>query len=214
MADYSAGSASVTITLDLSRFAATLRTELQRIRQNYGVTIDRTSTMAERLRAELAAIPRDSVDVNVDADTATATAKLQALTTVARTATVNVDADTAAATAKINAAARNHTSNIRVDQDGAGTAEAQIDAAARNRTARIRVDTSAATAAIISLGTATAGVLASGAQIGGVATAIGSIGVFAAERYRCNIFVCMMQSFTMKQYNISFLKICMHFCFY
>lgn len=181
MADYSAGSASVTITPDLSRFAATLRTELQRIRQNYGVTIDPDlNGFAERLRAELAAIPRDSVDVNVDADTATATTKLQALSTVTRTATVNVDADTAAATAKINAAARNHTSNIRVDQDGAATAEAQIDAAARNRTARIRVDTSAATAAITSLGTATAGVLASGAQIGGVATAIGSIGVFAA----------------------------------
>lgn len=181
MADYSAGSASVTITPDLSRFAATLRTELQRIRQNYGVTIDPDlNGFAERLRAELAAIPRDSVDVNVDADTATATTKLQALSTVTRTATVNVDADTAAATAKINAAARNHTSNIRVDQDGAATAEAQIDAAARNRTARIRVDTSGATAAITSLGTATAGVLASGAQIGGVATAIGSIGVFAA----------------------------------
>lgn len=181
MADYSAGSASVTITPDLSRFAATLRTELQRIRQNYGVTIDPDlNGFSERLRAELDAVPRNSVDVNVDADTATATAKLQALTTVTRTATVNVDADTAAATARINAAARNHTANIRVDQDGAGTAEAKIAAAARNRTARIRVDTSAATSAITSLGTATAGVLASGAQVGGMASAIGSIGVFAA----------------------------------
>lgn len=181
MADYSAGSASVTITPDLSRFASTLRTELQRIRQNYGVTIDPDlNGFSGRLRAELDAVPRNSVDVNVDADTATATAKLQALTTVTRTATVNVDADTAAATARINAAARNHTANIRVDQDGAGTAEAKIAAAARNRTARIRVDTSAATSAITSLGTATAGVLASGAQVGGMASAIGSIGVFAA----------------------------------
>lgn len=182
MADYSAGSASVTITPDLSRFATTLRTEMQRIKQTYGVEIEpNTAGFSAKVRAELDRVSAQTATVNVqvNADTAAATAQIAAATRDHR-ATINVDADTGAAAAQITAAARNHTATINVDQDGASTAEAQIDAAARNRTSRIRVDTSGAVSAITAMGTATQGVLSAGAGIAGMGTAIGSIGVLAA----------------------------------
>ncbi|WP_408925865.1 hypothetical protein ACKFRT_04290 [Corynebacterium sp. YSMAA1_1_F7] len=204
MADYHAGSASVTIRPDLSKFARTLRSELERVRVDEKVDVSPDmDTFAEELKAGLAAI-NDDVKVEVDADTIAAATKIEALSdtenvtvrvdadtveAAARIAelsdnervTIDVDADTIAAEAQITEAARDRDTTIEADADTAN-AEAHIEAAAR----RIRASLSEAfnfdgTERRIGAVTGALGSMAStGARIGGLVLAFGALGTAIA----------------------------------
>lgn len=204
MADYHAGSASVTIRPDLSKFARTLRSELERVRVDEKVAVSPDmDTFTEKLKAGLAA-QRDGVTVDVDADTTTATAKIEALadtesvkvhvdadtveaaTRIAELSdseklTIDVSADTVDAAADIAETARDRSTEIDVDAD-TSNAEAHIEAAAR----RIRGSLSEAfnfdgTERRIGAVTGALGSMAStGARIGGLVLAFGALGTAIA----------------------------------
>ncbi|MGJ4084362.1 hypothetical protein [Corynebacterium macclintockiae] len=204
MADYHAGSASVTIRPDLSKFARTLRSELERVRVDEKVAVSPDmDTFTEELKAGLAAI-NDDVTVEVDADTIAAATKIDALSdtenvtvrvdadtveAAARIAelsdneqvTIDVDADTIAAEAQITEAARDRNTTIEADADTAN-AEAHIEAAAR----RIRASLSEAfnfdgtERRISGITGALGGMVSTGARIGGLVAAFGALGVAIA----------------------------------
>lgn len=204
MADYHAGSASVTIRPDLSKFARTLRSELERVRVDEKVDVSPDmDTFAEELKAGLASI-NDDVTVEVDADTIAAATKIEALgdtenvtvrvdadtvEAAARIAelsdnesvTIDVDADTIAAEAQIAEAARDRNTTIEADADTAN-AEAHIEAAAR----RIRASLSEAfnfdgtERRISGITGALGGMVSTGARIGGLVAAFGALGVAIA----------------------------------
>lgn len=178
MADYSAGSASVTIQPNLDRFANTLRAGLSRIKVNYGVTVDPdTSGFHARLKSELAT-NRPTVDVVVSADTAVARAEIAALSTNRRV-NIGVDADTAAAAAKIETVQAPRSTNITADADVAA-AEALLTTASRDRTTTFRVNTSPAVTAVVTLGTAFNTTAAMGAKLSAISGVITAIGGAAA----------------------------------
>lgn len=204
MADYHAGSASVTIRPDLSKFARTLRSELERVRVDEKVDVSPDmDTFAEKLKAGLASI-NDDVTVEVDADTIAAATKIEALgdtenvtvrvdadtvEAAARIAelsdnesvTIDVDADTIAAEAQIAEAARDRNTTIEADADTAN-AEAHIEAAAR----RIRASLSEAfnfdgtERRISGITGALGSMVSTGARIGGLVAAFGALGVAIA----------------------------------
>lgn len=138
MADYHAGSASVTIRPDLSKFAQTLRRELQRVKADEKVSVSPDmDSFAAQLKTGLAARDED-VTVDVKADTAKAAADIADLSDVDNV-TVKVDADTIQAAAKIEALADSETVTLNVDADTLAAA-AKIDETARDRDLELDVD--------------------------------------------------------------------------
>lgn len=204
MANYSAGSASVTITPDLSKFAEKLRAEMSRISQTYGVDITPdVAAFTERLKAELAAQGTQSVTVDVDADTVEAETKIIHMGDGA-TATVQVDADTIGAATKIDAVTRDRSTTIDVDADtlkaaskidettrnrrttiftnvDIASALAKLSAVTRTRTVTLiaHLNTASAQAKLTALRAQIMSLHAAGMKVGLIGAAIGGIGALA-----------------------------------
>ena len=196
MAEYTAGVAKIEIRPNLAGFKKRLEAELERINQEYGVKINPDlSDFREQLRSELANLP--SADVEVDADTAAASAKIDKLGADDKKVTVTADADTAEAQAGIDYLTRDQTMTVEVEADTASVNEG-IDFVARDRRSTVEVDadTAAASAQIAfaardrrtkldldmdtsSLAGASAGIAAVGAQAQGASASVALLGAQA-----------------------------------
>lgn len=142
MAEYTAGTAKIVISPNLTGFQNKAKRELEAIKLSHDVLIEPDVT---NFREKLQAALRDAhLTVNVDADTTAAITRIDAATRN-RTTTVNVDADTTAAQAQVNSVAGNRTTTVNVDADTAA-AEAQLSTLARRRDVDIDVDVNAASA--------------------------------------------------------------------
>ena len=129
MAEYTAGVAKIEIRPNLAGFKKRLEAELERINQEYGVKINPDlSDFREQLRSELANLP--SADIEVDADTAAASAKIGKLGADDKKVTVTAAADTAEAQAGIDYLTRDQTMTVEVEADTASVNEG-IDFVAR-----------------------------------------------------------------------------------
>ncbi|CAB0551266.1 phage tail protein [Corynebacterium diphtheriae] len=204
MANYSAGSASVTIKPDLSKFAEKLRAEIQRINQDYSVDITPDmSAFAARLKAELdaqahtttidvdanttqaetkitEAAQNKTATINIDADTLDAKTKITEATHDRRT-TVNVDADTTKARTKISETSRTRRTRILVNVD-LGAAATRLATLTRTRVVTLiaRLNTTTAQAKLTALRAQIMALHAAGLKLGIISAAIGGIGTLAA----------------------------------
>ena len=102
MAEYTAGSASVPVTPDMSSFQQDVRAELEAQSAELGSTSGKAfgDAFQDQVRAALAELP--DATVTVDGDTAPLTAEVDEATK-GKSATVGVDADTAPAEAQLAA---------------------------------------------------------------------------------------------------------------
>ncbi|AKK04599.1 hypothetical protein CMUST_01250 [Corynebacterium mustelae] len=158
MAEYSAGSAKITISPNLAGFAKKAKAALEKMQLNVSADVEPDADgFRARLKEELGVVP--DVEVGVDADTSVATAKIDAAAQ-SRTATINADADVAAAEQRLDRIARDRVSKIRPDVDRSGIRQA--------------------TAAFREMGSSAATTAGSVARISGLGIGVGTIGVAAA----------------------------------
>lgn len=145
MANYSAGSATVTIKPDMGSFQRDLKADLERIKQKFGVDVTADLT---RLEAELKTWS-ETHDFTVDAKIRPNFDEFQAelaawQATHNPTVTVGVDLDTAGAEAQLDAFTRDRrvTVGVDVDKSNTSTAISELFKPAERKKVTVDVETS------------------------------------------------------------------------
>ncbi|WP_030515505.1 transglycosylase SLT domain-containing protein [Nocardia sp. NRRL WC-3656] len=126
--NFSAGTASVDITVNFDGFVKKLRAELERVDASIGVDVFADTTRAREDIAELRQLAEDdSINIEVDVDTTRAAADLEDFRQFhGEDITIGIDVDTAAATTESEAFRRKAGQDVKVKIDADKTSLSSV----------------------------------------------------------------------------------------